>query len=306
MHFPHFAFALTAVLIWVGNTIVSKLAAHEIPPGTIAFERWIIAFLVLTPFVFRSAWKQRETIFAHLPKLIALGALGMAACQGMGYYAAQFTTATNIGLILALVPLLTMVLSSIFLRELPSRTALAGSAIALVGICIILGQGSPAQLLTQGIGLGDALMILAVTAYAGYGILLRQWQIPLPTWVSVYAQVGSAVIILLPFFLLSPEANMTASNISLVLYAAIPGSILAPFVWISAVQKLGAARTAIFMNLIPIITALVAAAFLNENLYTYHFIGGLLSIGGVVLVQRAPNRISVPAAPTAKVKEKQT
>lgn len=288
MHLKSVTFALIAVLIWVGNTIVSKLAAYEISPGTIAFERWLIAFVILSPFVARKVWRHRGDIWTHLPKLIVLGMLGMAACQGVGYYAAQFTSATNIGLILALVPLLSLILSAILLNEMPSKMALVGSVIALVGISMILGRGAPTQLLTQGVNRGDVMMLVAVTAYAGYGILLRRWKISLPTWVSLYIQIGVAVIILYPFFLTSSPMVANASNVSLVLYAAIPGSILAPFVWMAAVEQLGPSRAAIFMNLIPIITAVIAAIFLHEILRSYHIIGGLVSILGVILVQWSP------------------
>lgn len=101
MPIKYLLFSLLAVLIWVGNTIVSKLAAGTIAPGTIAFARWFIAFVILTPLVGRDAWRQRQTIASHVPKLILLGLLGMAACQGLGYYAAGFTTATNMAIMLA-------------------------------------------------------------------------------------------------------------------------------------------------------------------------------------------------------------
>jgi drug/metabolite transporter (DMT)-like permease len=279
-------FSLLAVVIWVGNTIVSKLAAGAIPPGVIAFERWLIAFLILTPLIARDAWRHRRTIAIHLPRLALLGLLGMAACQGLGYYAAAFTSATNMAIMLSLVPLLTMILSALFLGERPSSLAMSGALISLVGIFIIIGQGNPARLLSQGVGHGDAMMFVAVLAYAAYGILLRRWTIPLATWTSIYIQICAAVVFLLPGYLLSDAPALTLPNASLVLYAAIPGSILAPFVWMSAVKHLGAARTAIFMNLIPILTAIIAAIFLGETLHPYHLVGGGMTIAGIVLVQR--------------------
>lgn len=279
-------FALLAVLIWVGNTIVSKLAAGTIAPGTIAFERWLIAFVILTPLICRDAWRHRRTIAAHLPKLILLGLLGMAACQGLGYYAAGFTTATNMAIMLSLVPLLTLILSAIFLGERPSSLAMIGGVVSLSGIFVVIGQGDPSRLLSQGVGRGDAMMLVAVLAYAGYGIFLRRWAIPLATWTSIYVQIGAAVVLLVPSYLLSAPSVLNLPNTAMVLYAAIPGSILAPIVWMSAVKHLGAAPTAIFMNLIPIFTAIVAAIFLDEALYIYHLVGGGMTVAGIILVQR--------------------
>lgn len=76
----------------------------------------------------------------------------------------------------------------------------------------------------------------------------------------------------------------------MILYVAIPGSILAPFFWMSAVKHRGAARIAIFMNLIPVATAIAAAICLGETLHIYHVIGGSMTVPGIVLVQRQSGR----------------
>lgn len=289
-------FSLLAVSIWAGNTIVSKMASGAIPPGVIAFDRWLIAFIILTPFIARDAWRHRRIIGGHFPKLAILGFLGMAMCQGLGYYAAGFTSATNMAILLSLVPLLTLMLSALFLSEKPSTLAILGGLLSLCGIFVVLGQGQPSLLLSQGIGRGDVIMLLAVLAYTAYGVLLRHWSIPLPVWTSIYVQIATAVVFLLPSYLLESSSAFSASNAIMILYAAIPGSILAPFVWMSAVKHLGAGRTAIFMNLIPIMTAFAAAMFLNETLHIYHLVGGSMIIAGIVLVQRQP------AAPRGKVR----
>ncbi|MBU1316366.1 MAG: DMT family transporter [Alphaproteobacteria bacterium] len=290
MPIKYLLFALLAVLIWVGNTIVSKLAAGAIAPGAIAFERWFIALVILSPIVGRDFWRHRRTVAAYLPKLIVLGLLGMAACQGLGYYAAAFTSVTNIAIMLSLVPLLTLILSIVFLGDRPSSLAMLGGLVSLFGIFVVLGQGDPSRLLSQGVGRGDAIMLIAVLAYAGYGILLKRWAVPLAIWTSIYVQICAAVVLLIPAYLMSAPSTFNMSNTAMVLYAAIPGSILAPFVWMSAVKHLGAARTAIFMNLIPILTAIFAAVFLGETLHVYHLVGGGMTIVGIIFVQRKATR----------------
>ncbi|MGF7055195.1 drug/metabolite transporter (DMT)-like permease [Bosea sp. OAE752] len=128
----------------------------------IAFGRWFLAFLILTPFVLRDAWRHRRVVARNLAKLAGLGLLGMAMCQGLGYYAAAFTSATNMAILLSLVPLLTEGLSFLFLGERPSRRAILGGVLSLFGIFIVLGRGDASLLLAQGVGRGDALMLLAV------------------------------------------------------------------------------------------------------------------------------------------------
>jgi drug/metabolite transporter (DMT)-like permease len=288
MPVKYLVFSLLAVCIWAGNTIVTKLAAGAIPPSAIAFERWLIAFIILTPFVARDVWRHRWTIGKQLPKLAVLGLLGMAMCQGVGYYAAAFTSATNMAILLSLVPLLTLALSALIWRETPSGIAMLGALISLLGIFVVLGKGDPLALLSQGVGRGDTLMLGVVLAYAAYGVLLKSWSGPLPLFTSLYVQIGWAIVFLFPAYLLGKPSTFTPANLTMTLYAAIPGSIIAPFAWMSAVKHLGAGRTTIFMNLIPILTAIVAAIFLRETLHGFHILGGGMTIAGIILSQRKP------------------
>lgn len=297
MSVKYFLYALLAVSIWAGNTIVSKMSAGAIPPGVISFGRWLIAFILLTPFTLKSVILHREVIRGHVWKLGALGLLGMAICQGVGYYAAEYTSATNMAILLSLVPLFTLLFSALFSRSLPSGMAMSGALISLLGIFIVLGKGNPISLLSQGVGTGDGLMVFVVIALALYGIFLKKWSGPIPAFTSLYVQIAWALVFLLPGFLVEKAVPFTAPNLSMVLYAAIPGSIIAPFVWMLAVQHFGAPRISIFMNLIPVITALIAVIFLNEHLQAFHFIGGGLTILGIILsqiknVKKNPERLA--------------
>ncbi|KAG1245074.1 hypothetical protein G6F65_021439 [Rhizopus arrhizus] len=109
-HIParYLLFPLLAALIWAVNMIVTKMAAGVISPAVIGFYRWAIAGAVLTPFALPGVWAQRRLIVPYLPKFAVLGGLGMALYQGLAYVAASSTTATNMGIITAMIPLLTI------------------------------------------------------------------------------------------------------------------------------------------------------------------------------------------------------
>jgi drug/metabolite transporter (DMT)-like permease len=98
--------------------------------------------------------------------------------------------------------------------------------------------------------------------------------------------VWVAVVVLFPLFVISPKVGLTLQNIPLVLYACLLASMLAPLAWMQAVVRLGPSRTTLFFNLLPVITALIAAVVLHEQLAMYHLVGGLLTLGGVVLSER--------------------
>lgn len=288
-------FPLLAVLIWTGNTLVTKLASTVVEPAAITFYRWLLAGLVLTPFLLRSVWRQRAIVAAHWPKLAFLGFLGMAMYQGLAYEAAKSTSATNMGIVVALMPLLSALLASLFAGEALTISRIGGAVLSLAGLLIISTHGHPAELLRGAAHFGDALMLIAVTSNALYGILIKRWALPLSTWQQLYVQIGFGVLLLFPLWWLAPSSPITAQNAPLILYAGILASIASPFFWMNGIKRIGPVRASLFMNLLPIFVAVSAYTILGEPLHHYHAVGGLFALAGVwwgqsqrTAVQRTP------------------
>ena len=225
-----------------------------------------------------------------------LALLGMMLNQSLGYYAAQSISAVNIGILNALIPLLTVLLSLWLLRDTPTLGVATGSVLSFAGLLWLVSEGQPARLLAQGISQGDLLMMLSVFTYALYGVLLKRWSLPFSGWLMLYLQMSAALLWLLPDFLRSDSWALTADNLPLVLYAALPASLLGTLFWLQGVRHLGANRTAIFMNLLPLFTTGIAVLWLGERLQSYHLWGGSLTLLGVLLCQlwRQPLRAPIP------------
>lgn len=276
---------LVTVLIWSGNMTINQLTVGAIAPSSIAFLRWLLALAVLTPFVLPTAWRQRQEIKRQWPKLAFLGLLGMGLWQGLAYVAAETTSATNMGILAAMVPLLTVLLSALVLREAPTRGGVLGGVLAFCGVLVLLGKGNPLSLLNLDVARGDALMVVAATCYALYGVMLKRWSMNLSPWVMLYSQVCFAVLFLLPPYLLGPMTPIDGQNIGLILYAGIPASVITTFLWMRAVRQIGANQASIFINLMPLFSALIAMALLGEQVATFHFLGGALILAGVIMAQ---------------------
>ena len=279
-------FPLLAVCIWTGNTLVTKSAATAIAPAAIAFYRWVLAGAILTPFVARAVWRKRAVVARHWPKLALLGALGMATYQGLAYEAARTTTAINMGVIVATMPLMSALLAALAVRERPTRATIGGALLSLAGVVVLAAQGAPARLLHGGLHPGDALMVVAVASNAVYGVLLKRWALPLSTWEQLYVQIGFGVLCLAPFWWCAPAAPVTAAKLPLVLYAGTAASIGAPFCWMNGIKRIGPARASVFMNLLPVLVALGAWGLLGERLHGYHAAGGALVLAGLLWSQR--------------------
>lgn len=288
-----FILPLVAIIIWSFNIVVTRYVSGYISPISISFYRWFIAFIVLTPFVLPKLWINRKSIFKNLPKLAILSAFGMVMYQGVAYTAAHYTTATNMGIINAFIPIFTIVVSFIILKERPSIYAIVGSIISLIGLVYVVSQGNLKDLLSAGAHLGDILILFAVFFYAFYGVFLKKWQIKLPILISLYVQIFLALIYHLPFIFYFGLDELNQQNIWSIVYAGLFPSIFAPLLWMLAVQYIGPSRSSIFMNFIPIFTAIIAWVWLLEKWTVYHTIGGVIILLGVALAQRQKIRRSI-------------
>lgn len=298
----NYAFPLLAILIWAGNTVVNKLAVGAIFPAEIGFYRWLLAGVLLSPFLLRPVLRNRAAIRPHLGKIAVLGVLGMAVYQSLAYFAASITSATNMGIILSLMPLMSLAMAIAALGQRLSIGALLGALVSFAGVLLVVSGGDPAALLAQGLNLGDAMMLVATLAYAVYSTLLKKWQLRLPPLQLLYLQVLVAIVVLLPLYLFSPKAGLGLNNIGLVLYACVLASIVAPLLWMQAIMRLGPSRTTLFFNLLPAVTAVIAALVLGEQLALYHLFGGLLTLAGVILAERWTTplrRLKAPPPSTA-------
>jgi drug/metabolite transporter (DMT)-like permease len=274
-----------AVLIWGANTVVNKMASGVIDPAAISFYRWLLAGLVLGAVFVRPVWRQRRQVLPLLPKLFALGMLGMVMYQCLAYVAAHTTTATNMGIVVSLIPLLSVGLGVVLLNQPATVGAVIGGVLSLLGLVYLLSHGDPATLLTHGLALGDGLMLLAALSYAGYSVLLKRWAIPLMNWHSLVLQIWCVIPVLFIYYLSQSAPPLTMAGLPLVLYAGIPASIIAPYLWMIGIDKLGASSTTALMNLLPVSSVAIAVLFLGETLHTYHLIGGGMTLLGVVLAQ---------------------
>ncbi len=282
---------ILAVLIWSMNIAVTRYVTDYISPVSISFYRWVVAFIILTPFMLPKVWQQRQLIQQHLGQFAVLSAFGMVLYQGLAYTAAHYTTATNMGIINAFIPVFTIFVSIMILKETPNRFAVIGSFISFFGLLYVIGQGNFSNLTQLGGHWGDLLMVLAVFFYAFYGVFLKKWQLKVPLLISLYVQVGFTLLYHLPFVFYLGIDPINQDNAASVLYAGIFPSLVAPLLWMVAVQYLGPNRTSIFMNLMPVFTAIIAYLWLHEAWTIFHTIGGVVILIGIALAQKKSNSV---------------
>jgi hypothetical protein len=150
-----YLYPLLTVMIWAGNNVITKAAAGRIFPAEIGFYRWLLAGLLFTPFLLGPVLRNRAKIRPIIGKVVVLGVLGMAIYQSLAYYAANITTATNMGIILSLVPVMTLGMSIASLGTRLTAGALVGAFVSFAGVLWVVSQGSWSLLVAHGTGVCD-------------------------------------------------------------------------------------------------------------------------------------------------------
>lgn len=288
---------LITVFIWGGNIVINKMASEVIEPSAMSFYRWLIAIVVLTPFCLPKVIRRWASIKPYLGKLAFLALLGMALNQSLGYYAALTTSASNMSLISSLVPLMSVFLSVPLLGKSISKLSVVGGVLSLFGLAYMLGQGDIAFFMHQEITQGDVMILLASMLYATYCVLLKRWKMPLSSWTLVYTQGTFALLMLTPLWLTSDQLLPTEASIPMIGYASLAASVIAPWLWIRSIDAIGADSSAMFMNLLPVVAVSLAATLLGETVHSYHLIGGLMVITGVILSQIKVSRKPITPMP---------
>ena len=157
------------------------------------------------------------------------------------------------------------------------------------GAFVVILRGQWNTLLGMSFAPGDILMMGAVILYALYSALLRQRPAIHPLSFLIYT-FGLGIIFLLPLYIWelagSQSMTLTYPVILSILYVALFPSIVAYFCWNRGVEVLGANRTGLFINLIPVFASILAILFLGETLQTFHIVGMVLIFSGMILFNR--------------------
>lgn len=277
------------MLVWASSSVVVRAVHTQIPPIGLSFWRWLVAALVLAPFVAGRVWRDRARLRCDAGRFMLLG-LFMVGGGTVLFYALQFTTATNATLVNATQPAITAICVSVLLGERPNSRQLLGIVIATCGVLVTVAQANLDVLLHLRFNPGDLLVLASVVVYALYAVYLPRWTKGIDSLTVIFLVCITGVIGLLPWYLaetlLGRPIHADPLTLLTIAYLAAFPSVLAVYLWNRGIGVLGANRTAIFANLIPIFGALLAVVFLRERLHGYHAVSLLLILVGITLVVR--------------------
>lgn len=282
-----------AVLFWAGNSIAGRALAGAISPFALSFWRWFMALLLVTPFAWRGLKTDASELLRRWRLVVALAFTGVTSFGVLMYFGLHTTTALNSVLLQAAISPLVILLAWIVLRERTARGEVAGVAVSLLGVLVVIAKGRPWDLLHLGLNGGDALILVGVGLYAVYSLLLRRRPQVAPLSL-LWATFAISAAVLAPAYVVElasgqshPVTWQVAAGVAYV--AAFP-SFLAYLFYNRGIELIGAARASQYMHLQPAFGAVLAVLLLGEGFLAFHAVGLAFIAAGIGLTGWAASR----------------
>ena len=278
-------------LLWAGNAVVGRLVAPLVPPSTLNFLRWGLAFLFLLPFAWRIL-RAGSPLWTHMRRYAVLGLLGVGCYNALQYLAVKTSTPINVTLVASSMPAFMLGLGAAFFGQRITRRQLTGALLSIAGVLVVLSQGNLAHLAQVRFVAGDLYMLVATASWALYSWLLAQPVDPPEVradWAAfLMAQLVPGLV--WSGLFAAGETAVTTQTIqwgwplaSALLYVAIGPALIAYRCWGLGVQRVGPSIAGFFANLTPLFAAVFSAAFLGEAPRLFHALAFVLIVAGIVV-----------------------
>lgn len=286
---------VVAPLLWGGNAVAGRFAVGQWEPFTVTSVRWLCATVLLLPLAWRPLKKDWPVIKKNWLTLFLLGAVGMSGFTLLMYWALNYTTAINVSIEQASMPVLIMLANFFIMSQRVRWLQVVGLLMTLFGVLIATTAGEPLTFFSEGLNRGDAIMLFACVFYAGYTFGLR-WR-PDIHWLSFLIVISaSAFVMTIPF--VSWELSQKPFVLPglrgwlVLLYVIIFPTFVSQLCYARGVQLLGSNRAGLFLNLVPIFGSVLAVLILGESFRWYHFLGLMMVLAGIGLAERAADKSS--------------
>lgn len=281
-------------LLWAGNAIVGRMVHELVPPVTLNFLRWAIAFVLLLPLA-SSIFRPGSGLWTYWRRFALLGLLGVGLYNALQYLALQSSTPINVTLVAASMPVWMLLIGGLFFNAKISRKQIIGAILSIAGVLLVLSRGELRHLLALRLVTGDVYMIFATIAWSFYSWLLtlpkdpqnirRDWAAFLLAQMA-FGVVWSGMFAAVEWTVGDPMIYWSWPLAAALLFVAVGPGIIAFRCWGAGVQRAGPSVAGFFSNLTPLFAALMSSAFLGELPHAYHVAAFALIVGGIVISSR--------------------
>ena len=283
------AVLIVATLMWAGHTVVLRMSVGEISPVLLMELRWLGSFLILLALYHKSLPRYMPLILQQWRWVFGMGGIGLAGFTLLIVYAAQYTTAVNLGIMQGVIPAFVMFFGWLLFRTSIGWFQFFGLCSSLFGVLVLVSAGSFASIIALQFNSGDLLMVAACLCYAGYTIAISR-RLDMPP-VILLCFFAFCAFLTCSFFTVVEYANGELifpgfKGFLLLIYCAVCPSILSQTCFIRGVELTGANRAGLYVNLVPVFAAFLGMLILSEAMHMYHLISLTMVLGGIFLAER--------------------
>ena len=282
-----------ASLFWSGNFVVGRLASVEslVSPLSLGFYRWVIAFIILTPFCFTKAYKELPLLKKQPGVVFLIILTGPTLFNTLVYVGLTSTTVINALLIISTTPMLIIIFNRLIYNTQTNIYQMIGIIISLVGVSYVITKGNYQNIFASDFYTGDFFILLAVTSWALYSIFLKKNETGVSGFSFLYISFGLTVILLFPVFLydlfsLGNFLQINNQSLLVIGYTGVFPSIFSYICWNTGVALIGANRSGPFLHLMPIFGGILAFLVFKETLHIYHYAGIVSVIVGIIIANK--------------------
>jgi drug/metabolite transporter (DMT)-like permease len=254
---------LTMFPIFTGATFnLAAFALHYFSSASVAALRFGLASVLLVCILFMTGKRRQGIIKRNAKVFLALGVIGVFGFNIFFFLGMKWTSPLNGALIMATNPLVTTLFSTWLLQTKISSRQAVGIAISFAGVFLVLTHGSIQVITTLSFSVGDVLILAGNVCWALYSVLSRKWvKAATPMETTTYTMVPGAIALclLVPFSPgTTPLTTVPVAGWGAILFMAVCTSVLGYLWWNQAIAEIGASKTSVFFNLVPIVTMIIS------------------------------------------------
>jgi len=277
-----------SVLFWAGNFIVGKFATlFQIPPLTLNVLRWLSVWVILMPFTYKEIYNNLPYIKKNWFVISFMGLITISTFNSVVYFALNHTQVINAVLVLAAIPAATIIFSSFMNIEKTNIFQLLGLFLSILGIGAIISNGDVQKIVSLNFNKGDVWMLVCVITWALYSTLLKKNKFSFSQFTLIQLMVTAGLIFLIPQLFyeksIGLEINFNKAFFIILFYVVIFPAIAAYYCWQKGVQIIGPNRASMFIQLMPLFSAVMAIIIFKEKFELYHFVGATFIVSGIYL-----------------------
>nr|WP_287411357.1 DMT family transporter [Pseudodesulfovibrio sp.] len=281
---------ITSMMLWGGTWVAGRILVQYIHPMSAAFLRFTFASATLILMCWKTEGRIPRLARHEIIPVLGLGATGVFAYSYFFFTGLQTTSAGRAALIVACIPVCISVLSAVFYKERFGPIRIVGALISLVGVSVVIANGSPLALLSEGVSRGDFLILGCVASWTAYTMGGRSVTKNLSPLTSVAWSCIFGTMLLIPAAfangLISDISNVPPVGWVCVVFLGVLATGFAYCWYYEAISIIGASRSGIFINTVPIFAVVMGFFLLDEPIHLSLALGGFMVITGVYLTNR--------------------